>query len=262
MSVAKELGSLNVSLRRLLRRYRAVALPLIPLVIACLAAIFSHARRQIPSSHNPSRNVMNTAATSSRSIVQPPLPYEENALAPVISANTLAYHYGKHHRGYVDTLNKLIVGTAFAEMPLERIVRSSAGELAYAAIFNSAAQAWNHTFYWQSLRSKGGGEPPLALKVLMDESFGGVEQCKKQLSSVAVGQFGSGWTWLVHDKGKLKVLKTSNAHTPIEEGLIPLLTIDVWEHAYYLDYQNRRADHVSAVLDKLINWEFALQNLR
>ena len=147
-------------------------------------------------------------------------------------------------------------------MPLERIVRSSAGEPGYAAIFNSAVQACSHTFYWQALLAKGGGEPPVALKALMDESFGGVEKCKKELSSVAVGQFGSGWTWLVHDKGKLKVLKTSNAHTPIEEGLNPLLAIDVWEHAYNLDYQNRRADHVNAGLDKLINWEFAVQNLR
>jgi superoxide dismutase, Fe-Mn family len=205
---------------------------------------------------------MNTAAVLSHPIVQPPLPYEENALAPVISATTLAYHYGKHHRAYVDTVNKLSVGAAFAEMPLERIVRSSAGDVAYAAIFNSAAQAWNHAFYWQSLRPDGGGGPPVALKVLMEESFGGVEQCKKELSSIAAGQFGSGWAWLAQDKGKLKVIKTSNAHTPIEQGLNPLLTIDVWEHAYYLDYQNRRADYVDAVLSKLINWEFALQNLR
>jgi superoxide dismutase, Fe-Mn family len=205
---------------------------------------------------------MNTAAVLSHPIVQPPLPYGETALAPVISATTLAYHYGKHHRAYVETVNKLIVGAAFAEMPLERIVRSSAGDVAYAAIFNSAAQAWNHAFYWQSLRPNGGGGPPVALKVLMEESFGGVEQCKKELSSIAVGQFGSGWAWLVQDKGKLKVIKTSNAHTPIEQGLNPLLTIDVWEHAYYLDYQNRRADYVDAVLSKLINWEFALQNLR
>jgi Fe-Mn family superoxide dismutase len=205
---------------------------------------------------------MNPAAVLSHPIVQPPLPYEETALAPVISANTLAHHYGKHHKAYVDTANKLIVGTEFEEMPLEQIVRPSAGQAAHAAIFNSAAQAWNHTFYWQSLRRNGGGEPPVTLTELMDESFGGVEQCKREFSSAAVGQFGSGWAWLVHDQGKLKVVKTSNAHTPIEQGLNPLLTIDVWEHAYYLDCQNRRIDHVNAVLDKLINWEFALQNLR
>jgi Fe-Mn family superoxide dismutase len=205
---------------------------------------------------------MNSAAILSRPIVQPPLPYEENALAPVISATTLSYHYGKHHRAYVDEVNKLIVGTAFADMPLEQIVCSSGGEVAYAAIFNSAAQAWNHTVYWQSLRPNGGGRPPVAVKLLMDESFGEVEQCRKELSSIAVGQFGSGWAWLVQDKGKLKVLKTGKAQTPLAQGLNPLLTIDVWEHAYYLDYQNRRADYVNAVLDKLINWEFALQNLR
>jgi superoxide dismutase, Fe-Mn family len=211
---------------------------------------------------NTSRHFMNTAAVLSHPIVQPPLPYEETALAPVISANTLAYHYGKHHKAYVDTVNELIAGTAFAEMPLEQIVRSSAWQAAHAAIFNSAAQAWNHTFYWQSLRRNVGGEPPAALTEFMDESFGGIEQCKKELSSAAVGQFGSGWAWLVHDQGRLKVVKTSDAHTPIEQGLKPLLTIDVWEHAYYLDYYNRRIDHVNAVLDKLINWEFALQNLR
>jgi superoxide dismutase, Fe-Mn family len=203
---------------------------------------------------------MNSAAVLSHPIVQSPLPYEHNALSPVISANTLAVHYGKHHKGYVDTLNKLIVGTEYADMPLDQIVRSSAGTTEHAAIFNNAAQAWNHTFYWQCLRPKGGGEPPAELKKLMNQSFGGVEQCKKELVNNAVGQFGSGWAWLIEDHGKLKVIKTSNAHTPIEQGQNPLLTIDVWEHAYYLDYQNRRVDHVNAVLDKLINWEFALEN--
>ena len=205
---------------------------------------------------------MNSSAALSHSIVQPPLPYEQNALNPVISSNTLAVHYGKHHKTYVDTANKLIVGTEFADMSLEQIVHSSGGKVEHAAIFNSAAQAWNHTFYWQCLRPKGGGEPPTELKTLMNDSFGGVEQCKKELAYNAVGQFGSGWAWLIEDQGKLKVVKTSNAHTPIEQGQNPLLTIDVWEHAYYLDYQNRRLDHVNAVLDKLINWEFALENLR
>jgi len=204
---------------------------------------------------------MSPARALSRRIVQPPLPYEANALAPVISASTLSFHYDKHHRTYVDTANKLITGTEFEEMPLRRIVRSTAGRADHAAIFNGAAQAWNHAFYWQSLRPKGGGEPPVAFKVLMDESFGGLDECKKELLNAAVGQFGSGWAWLVHEEGKLRVIRTSNAHTPIEGDQNPLLTIDVWEHAYYLDYQNRRADHVTAVLDKLINWEFALHNL-
>src|SRR5580693_1956455 len=163
-----------------------------------------------------SRSFMNSAAVLSLPIVQPPLPYEYNALNPVISTNTLGVHYGKHHKSYVDTTNKLIVGTEYADMSLEQIVRSSAGTTEHVAIFNNAAQAWNHTFYWQCLRPQGGGEPPAELKKLMNESFGGVEQCKRELINNAVGQFGSGWAWLIEDHGKLKVVKTGNAHTPIE----------------------------------------------
>lgn len=191
----------------------------------------------------------------------PPLPFADNALAPVISANTLGFHYGKHHMGYVNNLNKLIAGTEFADMPLEKIVRAAAGKADKVGIFNNAAQTWNHSFYWQSLKPKGGGEPPAALKQLMEASFGSVEACKKELAAIAVGQFGSGWGWLVAEGGKLKVVKTGNADTPLTTEMKPLLTIDVWEHAYYLDYQNRRADYVDAVIDKLINWEFALKNL-
>jgi Fe-Mn family superoxide dismutase len=204
---------------------------------------------------------MNTAAVVSRPVQQPPLPYEQNALDPVISSTTLAFHYGKHHKTYVDNLNKLIVGTDFADLPLEEIVKASAGAAQHAAIFNNSAQAWNHAFYWRCLRRGGGGQPPSSLKRLMDDSYGGVEQCKKELATQAVGQFGSGWAWLIHEAGKLKIIKTGNANTPIAQGQRPLLTIDVWEHAYYLDYQNRRADHVNALLDKLINWEFAAENL-
>ncbi len=191
----------------------------------------------------------------------PALPYEQSALQPVISANTLSFHYGKHHKGYVDTLNKLIAGTEFADMPLEKIVKATSGKSDHTAIFNNAAQAWNHTFYWHSLAPKGGGEPPAALKSLIDSSFGSVDACKKEWTAAAVGQFGSGWAWLVLDGEKLKIVKTANANTPLAQSARPLLTIDVWEHAYYLDYQNRRADHVIAVLDKLVNWEFAQQNL-
>jgi Fe-Mn family superoxide dismutase len=204
---------------------------------------------------------MNTAAVQSRAIELPPLPFEQSALEPVISANTLKFHYGKHHKTYVETLNKLIVGTEFADMPLESIIKETDGIAEHAAIFNNAAQAWNHTFYWHSLKRKGGGEPPADLKKLLDASFGGVEECKKQLSSAAVGQFGSGWAWLVQEGGKLKVTKTADAQTPLAKGPKPLLTIDVWEHAYYLDYQNRRVDYVNALLDKIINWEFAAENL-
>jgi len=204
---------------------------------------------------------MNTAAALFRPIGLPPLPFDQGALAPVISANTLAFHYGKHHKTYVDTLNKLIVGTEFADMPLESIVKTTASHSDHAAIFNNAAQAWNHAFYWKSLRPKGGGEPPAEMKRLMETSFGGVEQCKKELSKAALAQFGSGWAWLVQGGEKLKIVKTPDAMTPLTEGLKPLLTIDVWEHAYYLDYQNRRVDYVNALIEKLANWEFAADNL-
>lgn len=190
-----------------------------------------------------------------------PLPYAENALEPIITAKTISFHYGKHHKGYVDNLNKLIAGTEYADLSLEKIITSTAERPERTAIFNNAAQTWNHTFYWNSLTPNGGGEPPTALKQKIEASFGSVDDCKKELASAAVSQFGSGWVWLVLDGGVLKVVKTANAEIPMTMGFTPLLTIDVWEHAYYLDYQNRRVDYVNTVLDKLINWEFALQNL-
>lgn len=193
--------------------------------------------------------------------VLPPLPYAQNALEPVISANTISFHYGKHHKAYVDNLNKLIAGTEFASLSLEAIITQTAGKADKIAIFNNAAQAWNHAFYWKSLTSKGGGEPPVALKIKIEVSFGTVDACKKELVTAATTQFGSGWAWLVLDTDKLKVIKTANADSPLIKGMKPLLTIDVWEHAYYLDYQNRRPDYVNAVLDKLINWSFAADNL-
>jgi Fe-Mn family superoxide dismutase len=193
--------------------------------------------------------------------VLPPLPYAENALDPVITANTIGFHYGKHHKGYVDTLNKLIAGTELVNLSLEQIIAASAGKADKVAIFNNAAQTWNHSFYWRSLRPKGGGEPPAALKQRIEASFGNLDACKKELATAATTQFGSGWAWLVLDADKFKVVKTGNAETPLTKGMKPLLTIDVWEHAYYLDYQNRRADYVNAVLDKLINWGFAAENL-
>ncbi len=191
----------------------------------------------------------------------PPLPYADSALSPVISANTLGFHYGKHHKTYVDNLNKLVAGTEYADLSLEKVIAAVAGRPDKAGLFNNAAQTWNHTFYWRSLRPNGGGEPPAALKQKIEAAFGSVEACKKELAGAAMGQFGSGWAWLVLDGDKLKVVKTGNAELPLTAGMKPLLTIDVWEHAYYLDYQNRRGDYVNAVLDKLINWEFALQNL-
>ena len=193
--------------------------------------------------------------------ILPPLPYAENALDPVISADTIRLHYGKHHKGYVDTLNKLIDGSELAGLSLEQLINETAGKADKAAIFNNAAQTWNHTFYWRSLCAKGGGEPPAALKQKIEATFGTVDACKKELATAATTQFGSGWAWLVLEGDKLKVVKTGNAETPLTRGAKPLLVIDVWEHAYYLDYQNRRADYVNAVLDKLVNWSFAADNL-
>jgi Fe-Mn family superoxide dismutase len=184
-----------------------------------------------------------------------------NALEPVISAKTLSFHYCKHHRAYIEATNKLIAGTELADLPLDQIVRSTAGKAGCTTLFHNAAQAWNHAFYWQCLKPKGGGEPPAVLIGKMEAAFGSVDACKKEFASQANAQFGSGWAWLVLDGTELKVVKTDNADTPFTRGLRPLLAIDVWEHAYYLDHQNRRADHVNAVIDELANWEFAAANL-
>lgn len=200
------------------------------------------------------------SSSASNPMVLPPLPYAENALEPVITGKTIGFHYGKHHKGYVDNLNKLIAGTGFEGQSLENIIVQTSNKEDQTAIFNNAAQVWNHTFYWNSMKPGGGGEPPEALKQKIKESFGSVDALKKEWASTAVSQFGSGWAWLVLEGGKLKILKTGNAETPMTSDAKPLLVIDVWEHAYYLDYQNRRADHVNAVIDKLINWEFAAKN--
>lgn len=191
----------------------------------------------------------------------PPLPYAEDALAPVISARTLQFHHGKHHQGYVDALNKLVTDTPFASMTLEQIIKATAGHADHAPTFHNAAQAWNHSFYWRSLRPDGGGTPPPALEGLIDSSFGDIGALKKELAAAATTEFGSGWAWLVLDGAKLRVINTSNADNPVSTAMKPLLTIDVWEHAYYLDVQNRRADYVQGVLDRLINWTFAAGNL-
>jgi superoxide dismutase, Fe-Mn family len=192
----------------------------------------------------------------------PPLPYDQNALEPTISGNTLGFHHGKHHKTYVDNLNNLVQNTEFANLELEEIIKRTAGKSEHTAIFNNAAQIWNHTFYWQCLSPSGGGEPPAALMEKINAAFGSVDAFKKEFAGAATSQFGSGYAWLVSDNGTLKVIKTGNAENPMTQGLKPVFTVDVWEHAYYLDYQNRRADHVNAVLDKLINWEFLQQNAR
>jgi Fe-Mn family superoxide dismutase len=191
----------------------------------------------------------------------PPLPYAENALEPVISGKTVRLHYGKHNKGYVDTLNQLVAGTPFAEMSLRQLVLATAGKPEHAPIFNNAAQAWNHAFYWRSLSPAGGGVPPLALKARIESTFGDLEALKEELGTAATTLFGSGWAWLILDGARLRVVKTNNAENPLTAHAKPLLTIDVWEHAYYLDFENKRADYVKRVIDKLINWEFAAENL-
>ena len=157
----------------------------------------------------------------------PSLPYADNALAPVISANTIGFHYGKHHKGYVDNLNKLVTGTEFADLPLMNIITETAGVADKMVIFNNAAQIWNHTFYWRSLRPNGGGEPSAKLKQKIEDSFGTVDACKKELATAAMAQFDSGWAWLVLDGDKLKVIKTGNADVPMTTGNIPLLPVDL-----------------------------------
>jgi Fe-Mn family superoxide dismutase len=191
----------------------------------------------------------------------PPLPYADTALEPVITANTLSFHYGKHHKTYVDNLNNLVKGTDYESATLEKIINDTAGKPDKAPLFNNAAQIWNHTFYWNSMRSGGGGKPAGRIAQMIDASFGSYDNFRKELSATTVSQFGSGWGWLVQDGGALKVVKTGNAEVPFTKGQKPLLTIDVWEHAYYLDHQNKRAAYVDAVIDKLLNWEFAAQNL-
>ena len=202
-----------------------------------------------------------TPAAPSGPFTVPVLPYADNALDPVISATTLSFHHGKHHQAYVDNLNKAVVGTPFAAMPLEKIIAATYGVADKTAIYNNAAQHWNHSCYWRSLKPQGGGDPPAALKQKIEASFGSVDACRKELLTAATTQFGSGWAWLVQDGSTLSVVKTGNADSPLSKGQKPLLTIDVWEHAYYLDYQNRRADYVNAVLGKVLNWGFAAENL-
>ena len=193
--------------------------------------------------------------------ILPPLPYVESALDPVISSRTVGIHYGKHHKTYVDNLNKLIIDTELAGLSLEEIISKTASQANKAGIFNNAAQIWNHTFYWNSLSQRGGGEPPLILKQKIESSFGNLDSCKKELAAAAMTQFGSGWAWLVMNGDKLEVTKTANAESPLSMEVKPLLVIDVWEHAYYLDYENRRIEYVNAVIEKLINWGFAEDNL-
>ncbi len=191
----------------------------------------------------------------------PTLPYAENDLEPHYSAKTIGFHHGKHHKAYVDNLNKLIAGTDLETKSLDEIIRATAGNAQRVGIFNNAAQVWNHTFFWNSMKPGGGGKPAGSVAARIDQSFGSYQKFAEQFKGAAVARFGSGWTWLVLERGALKIISTPNAETPLTSAQIPLVTVDVWEHAYYLDYQNRRPDFVQAFLDHLVSWDFAAANL-
>ena len=193
------------------------------------------------------------------SIEFPVLPYAINALEPHVSAKTLALHHGKHHKGYVEKLNTAIAGTAYAGKSLEAII-DAAHEASETGIFNNAAQSWNHTFLWSSMSPNGGGEPIGPLADAIDDRFGNIQGFRAEFKAAALAQFGSGWTWLVRTATELDIVSTGNADTPLLHGSTPLLTLDVWEHAYYLDFQNKRDAYIDAFLSNLINWDFAAEN--
>jgi Fe-Mn family superoxide dismutase len=186
-----------------------------------------------------------------------PLPFAKDALEPVMSRETFDYHYEKHHKAYMTKLKSLVEGTPEANKSLEEIIRSSSG-----GVFNNAAQVWNHSFFWQSLQPSGGGEPKGDLAAMITRDFGGWDKFRQAWINAGMGRFGSGWVWLVSDKGSLKIIDTPNAETPLTTAAVPLITADVWEHAYYIDYRNARQAFLEAFCDKLINWDFANQNLK
>ena len=192
-------------------------------------------------------------------ITLPDLPYAKNALEPHISAETLEFHHDKHHAAYVNKLNELLPGSGLEGKQLDEIIKATAGDSSKAQIFNQAAQVWNHTFYWNCMTPNGGGEPTGDLKAKIEEAFGSYAKFREEFKNAAVSQFGSGWAWLVADSvgGKLSITKTSNADTPLAHNQVAVLTCDVWEHAYYIDYRNRRPDYVDTFLDKLVNWDYA-----
>ena len=192
----------------------------------------------------------------------PPLPYAPNALEPHISANTFSFHYNKHHQAYVTNLNKLVEGTDLENKSLEEVIQASAKDSSKQGIFNNAAQVWNHTFYWHSMTPNGGGKPTGDVAKHIENDLGGYDKFAEDFKAAATTQFGSGWAWLVVENGKLKITKTGNADTPIVHNQTPLITIDVWEHAYYLDFQNRRPDYISTFLNHLVNWDFANEQLK
>ena len=191
---------------------------------------------------------------------QPALPYAKDALAPYISANTFDFHYGKHHVAYINKYNGMVEGTEYANKPIEEVIKAVYGDSSKAGLFNNAAQVWNHSFYWNCMKPGGGGTPTGALADKINADFGSFDKFKEEFKTAGGTQFGSGWAWLVLDNGTLKVTKTPNAETPIQSGQTPLLTMDVWEHAYYLDYQNKRPDYADAFINNLINWDFVAEN--
>jgi Fe-Mn family superoxide dismutase len=191
----------------------------------------------------------------------PPLPYDYSALEPHISKRTLEFHHDKHHAAYVNNFNAAAKGTELDSMSIEAVIKATANDPSKTPVFNNAAQAWNHTFFWHSLKGNGGGLPSGALAKKIDADFGSFDKFAEAFKTAATTQFGSGWAWLVLDGNKLAVTKTANADTPIAKGQIPLITLDVWEHAYYLDYQNRRPDYIGTFLKSLVNWDFASKNL-
>jgi Fe-Mn family superoxide dismutase len=191
----------------------------------------------------------------------PALPFELDALEPHISRSTLEFHHGKHHAAYVNNLNNLVAGTDLEGKSLEDTILAVARDSSKAGVFNNAAQVWNHTFYWQGIKAGGGGLPTGALADKINADFGSFEAFVEQLKAAGATQFGSGWAWLVLENGTLKITKTANADLPLAHGQKALLTIDVWEHAYYLDYQNRRPDYITTFLEKLVNWDFVAANL-
>jgi superoxide dismutase, Fe-Mn family len=192
---------------------------------------------------------------------QPALPYAVTALEPHMTAKTFEFHYGKHHAAYVTNLNNLTKDTPMATMSLEEIIKATFGDASKAGIFNNAAQVWNHTFFWNSMKQNGGGAPTGDLAAKIDASFGSLDKFKEEFKAAATTQFGSGWAWLIKDGDGLKITKSGNAENPIAHGQTPLLTLDVWEHAYYIDFQNRRPDFITTYLENLVNWDFAAANL-
>ena len=191
----------------------------------------------------------------------PALPYDAKALEPIISANTLSFHHGKHHAAYVNNYNNLTKDGPYAGKPLEEVIKEIAGDASKQGLFNNGAQVWNHTFFWNCLKPNGGGKPTGTLLAKIEADLGSFDKFLEDFKAAATTQFGSGWAWLVLEGGKLKITKTANADTPLAHGQTALFTVDVWEHAYYLDYQNRRPDFVSAVLENLANWDFVAANL-